>query len=90
MMGLHPCYVKPESWEKELEIVKNYLDQRHFPAIGEIGIDLYWDKTTLDIQVKAFEQQIDWAIEKIFRSLFIQEKALMKRLTSWKERSILN
>ena len=64
MMGLHPCYVKPESWEKELEIVKNYLDQRSFPAIGEIGIDLYWDKTTLDIQVKAFEQQIDWAIEK--------------------------
>lgn len=64
MMGLHPCYVKPESWEKELEIVKNYLDQRVFPAIGEIGIDLYWDKTTLDIQVKAFEQQIDWAIEK--------------------------
>jgi len=62
MMGLHPCYVKPESWEKELEIVKNYLDQRNFPAIGEIGIDLYWDKTTLDIQVKAFEQQIDWAI----------------------------
>ncbi|KQS93173.1 TatD family hydrolase [Chryseobacterium sp. Leaf394] len=64
MMGLHPCYVKPESWENELEIVKNYLDQRHFPAIGEIGIDLYWDKSTLDIQVKAFEQQIDWAIEK--------------------------
>lgn len=64
MMGLHPCYVKPESWEKELEIVKTYLDERDFPAIGEIGIDLYWDKTTLDIQVKAFEQQIDWAIEK--------------------------
>ncbi|KQT26037.1 hydrolase TatD [Chryseobacterium sp. Leaf405] len=64
MMGLHPCYVKPDSWEKELEIVKNYLDHRDFPAIGEIGIDLYWDKTTLDIQVKAFEKQIDWAIEK--------------------------
>ena len=64
MMGLHPCYVKPESWENELEIVKKYLDERSFPAIGEIGIDLYWDKTTLDIQVKAFEQQIDWAIEK--------------------------
>lgn len=63
MMGLHPCYVKPESWERELELVKKYLDQRHFPAIGEIGIDLYWDKSTLDIQVKAFEQQIDWAIE---------------------------
>ncbi|ASK32200.1 hydrolase TatD [Chryseobacterium sp. T16E-39] len=62
MMGLHPCYVKPESWEKELDIVKTYLDQRSFPAIGEIGIDLYWDRSTLDIQVKAFEQQIDWAI----------------------------
>lgn len=64
MMGLHPCYVKPETWEKELDSVKNYLDTRDFPAIGEIGIDLYWDKTTLDIQVEAFEQQIDWAIEK--------------------------
>lgn len=64
MMGLHPCYVKPETWEKELEIVKGYLDQRAFSAVGEIGIDLYWDQSTLDIQVKAFEQQIDWAIEK--------------------------
>lgn len=64
MMGLHPCYVKPETWEKELEIVKGYFDQRAFPAVGEIGIDLYWDQSTLDIQVKAFEQQIDWAIEK--------------------------
>jgi TatD DNase family protein len=64
MMGLHPCYVKPETWEKELEIVENYLHQRAFPAIGEIGIDLYWDKTTLDIQIKAFEKQIDCAIEK--------------------------
>ncbi|REC74643.1 hydrolase TatD [Chryseobacterium elymi] len=64
MMGLHPCYVKPESWEKELDVVKNYLEEKDFPAIGEIGIDLYWDKTTLDIQIKAFEQQIDWAIEK--------------------------
>ncbi len=64
MMGLHPCSVQPESWDKELDIVKNYIDQRDYVAIGEIGIDLYWDKSTLDIQVKAFEQQIDWAIEK--------------------------
>lgn len=64
MMGLHPCSVQPESWEKELQLVRNYIDQRDFVAIGEIGIDLYWDKSTLDIQVKAFEQQIDWAIEK--------------------------
>jgi TatD DNase family protein len=64
MMGLHPCYVKPENWEEVLELVYKYLNQRKFAAIGEIGIDLYWDKTTLDIQVKAFEQQVDWAIEK--------------------------
>lgn len=62
MMGLHPTYVKPESWENELQIVENYLKQRKFCAVGEIGIDLYWDKSTLDIQIKAFEQQIDWAI----------------------------
>lgn len=64
MMGLHPCSVQPETWEKELALVKEYIDNRPFCAIGEIGIDLYWDKSTLDIQVKAFEQQIDWAIEK--------------------------
>jgi TatD DNase family protein len=46
MMGLHPCSVQPESWEKELQLVRNYLDQRDFVAIGEIGIDLYWDKST--------------------------------------------
>ena len=64
MMGLHPCSVKPESWKEELQIVKNYLDQRDFAAVGEIGIDLYWDQSTLDIQIKAFEQQIDWAIDR--------------------------
>lgn len=64
MIGLHPCYVKQETWEKELGIVENYLNQRDFPAIGEIGIDLYWDRSTLDIQIKAFEKQIDWAIER--------------------------
>lgn len=64
MMGLHPCSVKPENWENELEIVKNFLDERAFAAVGEIGIDLYWDQSTLEIQTKAFEQQIDWAIEK--------------------------
>lgn len=64
MMGLHPCSVNPETWEMEIATVKNYLIRRNFAAIGEIGIDLYWDKSTLDIQIKAFEQQIDWAIER--------------------------
>ena len=77
MMGLHPCYVKPESYKAELEIVRQYLFNDHkeisnlqspisnsFIAVGEIGLDLYWDKSTLDIQKEAFELQCDWAIEK--------------------------
>lgn len=62
MMGLHPCSVKPKTWEQELKIVENYLQKRKFCAIGEIGIDLYWDTSTLDLQIRAFEKQIDWAI----------------------------
>jgi TatD DNase family protein len=60
MMGLHPCYVK-ENFEEELEHVQNQLAARKFSAIGEIGIDLYWDKTTLEIQKIAFQRQIQWA-----------------------------
>lgn len=62
MMGLHPCSVK-ENYEEELAIVKSHLDARAFCAIGEIGIDLHWDKTTFEIQRKAFKQQIAWAKE---------------------------
>lgn len=60
MMGLHPCYVK-ENYEAELAHVEAELARRKFTAIGEIGIDLYWDKTTLDIQKIAFRKQIQWA-----------------------------
>lgn len=61
MMGLYPCSVTAESYDREMKIVQDYLDQRKFCAIGEIGIDFHWDKTTYDLQVKAFEQQIQWA-----------------------------
>lgn len=64
MMGLHPTYVKPETFEEELAHVKEWLDKRSFSAVGEIGIDLYWDKTTLPQQQIAFKQQINWAKEK--------------------------
>lgn len=60
MMGLHPCYVK-ENYLEELHHVEVALSKRKFAAIGEIGIDLYWDKTTLEIQKIAFQQQIQWA-----------------------------
>ena len=61
MMGLHPCYVKPESLETELNFVENELAKRKFYAVGEIGIDLFWDKTTLGIQKQAFKHQIQLA-----------------------------
>ena len=61
MMGLHPCYVKPETFENELQLVEAELSKRKFYAVGEIGIDLYWDKTTLDIQKIAFKHQIQLA-----------------------------
>lgn len=57
MMGLHPCYVK-ENYKEELKIVSEWMDKRSFCAIGEIGIDLYWDKSTLAIQQDAFRFQI--------------------------------
>jgi TatD DNase family protein len=60
MLGLHPCSVK-EDWENELAAIRDSQQDSTIYAIGEIGIDLYWDKTTLDIQVQAFKQQINWA-----------------------------
>lgn len=63
MMGLHPTHVK-ENVEEELAFVKKWLDQRTFYAVGEIGIDLYWDKTFLKQQQEVFRTQIQWAKEK--------------------------
>lgn len=61
LMGLHPCSVQENSYDKELKIVEKWLGERTYKAVGEIGIDLYWDKSTLEIQKKAFRQQINWA-----------------------------
>ncbi len=60
MMGVHPCDIK-NNYKEELQIAKSWCDKREFCAIGEIGIDLYWDKTFIEQQVKAFETQINWA-----------------------------
>ena len=63
MMGLHPCSVK-ENYKEELALIKKCLDTDRFYAIGEIGIDLFWDKTFIEQQKEAFRLQILWAKEK--------------------------
>lgn len=60
MMGLHPCYVK-ENYLEELTHVETELSKRKFAAIGEIGIDLFWDKTFLKQQQEVFIRQIQLA-----------------------------
>ncbi len=62
MMGLHPTSVK-ENYKDELALVREWLNKRKFYAIGEIGMDLYWDKTFIKEQQEAFSTQIQWAKE---------------------------
>ena len=61
MIGLHPCDVKHETYKKELKIVEDELKTGNYIAIGEIGLDLYWEKRTLEIQKDTFEFQINLA-----------------------------
>ncbi len=62
MIGLHPCYVK-DDYKKELEIVSSWLHKEKFHAVGEIGLDYYWDMTWKEQQLEAFETQIQLALQ---------------------------
>ncbi|WP_104027572.1 TatD family hydrolase [Vibrio jasicida] len=62
MMGLHPCYVDGNI-EQTLEIIRGWFEKHNFIAVGEIGIDLYWDKTFRAEQEMAFVTQLNWAKE---------------------------
>ena len=62
MMGLHPCSVK-ENYMDELVIVKDWLAKRKFAAVGEIGLDFYWDKTFATAQYEAFRTQIELSLQ---------------------------
>lgn len=63
MMGLHPTSVS-ENWEQQLAAVYQELNHSAYIAVGEIGIDLYWDKTAKHRQTAAFEKQLQWSVEK--------------------------
>lgn len=60
MLGLHPCSVK-DNYLEELRFIEKAISENKIYAIGEIGLDLYWDKSTLAIQQDAFRTQIKWA-----------------------------
>lgn len=62
MMGLHPCSVDAD-YKSVLEQMRLKLDENHYVAVGEIGMDLYWDKSFQAQQVEAFKIQIEWAKE---------------------------
>ena len=61
MMGLHPCSVK-ENYKDELKIAREYFDNRPFKAVGEIGLDFYWDTSFTEQQYSAFHEQLEWAL----------------------------
>lgn len=63
MLGLHPTSVK-QDYDMELNIIKQNLDKKPVSGIGEIGIDLYWDKNFYNQQVIAFTEQLNWAVER--------------------------
>jgi len=62
MTGLHPCNVK-ENYQSELQFVERELGRRPWVAVGEIGLDFYWDRTFEGQQYEAFHRQIEWALQ---------------------------
>lgn len=95
LMGLHPTSVK-ENFREELDVVAHCLKERDYCGVGEIGIDLYWDKTFVNEQIEAFETQVDWAISKSLpivihcREAFAEVVASLRRFDKTKLRGIFH
>lgn len=63
MMGLHPTSVRPD-WKQQLDTIYEAFRRGNYVAVGEIGIDLYWDTSLQTAQTEVFEEQLAWSIEK--------------------------
>lgn len=83
MMGLHPCYVKA-NYREELAIAEEWLNKRPFVAIGEIGLDFYWDKTFVVEQQEAFAIQMQWALDRNLPIVIHTRKAMSETLKAVK------
>jgi TatD DNase family protein len=84
MMGLHPCYVK-ENYKDELTIVEYWLAKRKFAALGEIGLDFYWDKTFITEQYEVFRTQMEWAIAYNYPIVIHTRSAMQETINLVKE-----
>jgi TatD DNase family protein len=86
MMGLHPCSVN-ENYQQELAIVANFMAQRSFAAVGEIGLDYYWDKTFAQQQQIAFTTQIELALQYKLPIVIHTRKAMQQTIDIVKQYS---
>ena len=84
MMGLHPCYVK-ENYKKELQHAAEWLAKKKFAAVGETGLDFYWDKTFVTEQYEAFRLQIEWAVKYNLPIVIHSRNAMQETINVVKE-----
>ena len=66
-MGLHPTSVEAD-WIEQLDATESHFDDHKFVAVGEVGIDLYWDSTYRKEQMKAFSEQLRWRVARLARN----------------------
>jgi TatD DNase family protein len=84
MMGLHPCSVG-KNFNEELAIVRQYLTQHKFVAVGEIGLDFYWDTTFAEEQKIVFHQQIELALQYQLPIVIHTRKAMQETISIVKQ-----
>ncbi len=89
MMGLHPCSVNV-NYKDELQQVEEWFAKRNFVAVGEIGLDFYWDKTFVKEQTESFKMQIELAIKKNIPIVIHTRNAMQETINVVKEYSKQN